>query len=154
MHRRVGVVLDEFLYRTVILSIIQLFFFTMSGFSTVLPYNPLFFTVFSTIMSNLQIYFEGIMHMDYGYGIFHRIFGEYKFNKRYCMNFFDFSGVVITASLDGMVYCLFYLAQSFFYRQDLLVSKDGLNLAWQSNIVMNSLTLALFQLWRYRTAKY
>ena len=110
MHRRVGVVLNEFLYRTVLLSIVQLFFFTMSGFSTVLPYNPFFFTAFSSVLSLLQYYFEGIMHMDYGYGIFHRIFGEYKFNKRYSLNFFDFSGVMITAAIDGFFYCLFYLA--------------------------------------------
>ena len=82
LHRRLRVVLNEFLYRTILLSFIQLFFFIMSGFSTVLPYGTLFFAMQVAVISPIQFLIEGLMHADYGYGIFHRIFGEYKFNKQ------------------------------------------------------------------------
>ena len=82
LHRRLRVVLNEFLYRTILLSLIQLFFFVMSGFSTVLPYGQLFFATQHAVISPICFFIEGLLHADYGYGILHRIFGEYKFNKQ------------------------------------------------------------------------
>ena len=70
------------------------------------------------------------MHSDYGYGIFHRIFGEYKFNKSHNMTVFDFSGVISSASFDAVLFCLFYGAWASSFLQDLLISSDGKNLAW------------------------
>ena len=93
---------------------------------------------------------EGILHQDYGYGIFHRIFGEYKFNKAHNLNFFDFSGVISSSIFDAFLFCLFYLAWASSYLQDLLVSNDGKNLAWLSSLTLNSIILALFQYWRHR----
>ena len=115
LHRRLRVVLNEFIYRTILLSIIQLFFFVMSGFSTVLPYGPLFFATHVAIISPLLYSIEGILHSDYGYGIFHRIFGEYKFNKAHYLNFFDFGGVIVSSIFDALLFCLFYAAWASSY---------------------------------------
>ena len=151
LHRRLRVVLNEFVYRTILLSIIQLFFFIMSGFSTVLPYGALFFATHVAIISPIQYFLEGIMHTDYGYGIFHRIFGEYKFNKAHNLNIFDFSGVIFSSVFDAIMFCVFYGAWASTTLQDLLISTDGKNLAWQSSITMNSIILSLFQYWRHRS---
>lgn len=151
LHRRLRVVLNEFVYRTILLSIIQLFFFIMSGFSTVLPYGALFFATHVAIISPVQYFLEGIMHTDYGYGIFHRIFGEYKFNKAHNLNIFDFSGVIFSSIFDAVLFCLFYSAWASTMLQDLLVATNGQNLAWQSSTSMNSIILSLFQYWRHRS---
>ena len=151
LHRRLRVVLNEFVYRTILLSIIQLFFFIMGGFSTVLPYGALFFATHVAIISPIQYFFEGIMHTDYGYGIFHRIFGEYKFNKAHNLNVFDFGGVIFSAVFDSLLFCLFYGAWASTKLQDLLIARDGKNLSWQSSNVMNSFILSLFQYWRHRS---
>ena len=112
LHRRLRIVLGEFVYRTILLLIIQLFFFVMSGFSTVLPYGPLFFATHVALISPLNYSIEGILHWHYGYGIFHRIFGEYKLNKAHKMDIFDFSSVISSAIFDAFLFCLFYSAWS------------------------------------------
>ena len=144
LHRRLRVVLNEFVYRTILLSIIQLFFFIMSGFSTVLPYGAIYFATHVAIISPIQYFLEGIMHTDYGYGIFHRIFGEYKFNKSHSMTVFDFSGVICSSVFDACLFCLFYAAWASSFLQDLLIAHDGKNMAWQSSTSTNSLVLSLF----------
>lgn len=108
LHRRLRVVLNEFIYRTILLSIIQLFFFIMSGFSTVNPYGSLFFAAHVAIISPFLYSIEGILHTDYGYGIFHRIFGEYKFNKAHSLSLVDFQGVILSSIFDAILFCLFY----------------------------------------------
>lgn len=92
----------------------------MSGFSTVLPYGSLFFATHVAIISPIQYLLEGVMHSDYGYGIFHRIFGEYKFNKKLNLNVFDFTGVISSASFDAVLFCVFYSAWAA-NLQDLLI---------------------------------
>ena len=80
----------------------------MSGFSTVLPYGSLYFATHVALISPIQYFVEGIMHTDYGYEIFHRIFGEYKFNKGHSLSILDFSGVILSSIVDAMLFCLFY----------------------------------------------
>ena len=108
LHRRLRVVLNEFLYRTILLQIIQLFFFITSGFTTVLPYNQLFFATHVAFVSPLLYFFEGITHVDYGFAIFHRIFGEYKFNKTHNLGVLDFTPVILSSLFDSGLICLFY----------------------------------------------
>mgnify|MGYP000870699494 FL=1 len=103
------------------------------------------------IISPIQYFLEGIMHTDYGYGIFHRIFGEYKFNKAHNLNIFDFSGVIFSSVFDAILFCLFYGAWASTFLQDLLVTTDGKNMAWQSSIAVNSIILSLFQYYRHRS---
>ena len=73
------------------------------------------FDNYVAIISPIQYFLEGIMHTDYGYGIFHRIFGEYKFNKTHNLTFFDFSGVISSAILDSFIFCLFYGAWASYW---------------------------------------
>ena len=50
-HRRLDKVLKEFLYRTILTMLVQLFFYIMSGFSTVLPYGSFFFATFMVVLT-------------------------------------------------------------------------------------------------------
>ena len=93
----------------------------MSGFSTVLPYGKLFFAMQVAVISPIQFFIEGLMHAEYGYEIFHRIFGEYKFNKQQILNIFDFSGVVFSAIFDAALFCLFYAAWAAYTKTDLQI---------------------------------
>ena len=79
-HRRAKVVLTEFIQRTVMTQLISIFFFFINGFSYNLPYNRFFFSFFMAIQTPIQFWMEGISHVDYGYSIVHRIFGEYRSN--------------------------------------------------------------------------
>ena len=151
LHRRLKVVLDEFLYRTILLLTVQMLFFIISGFSTVLPYKPLFFASQVAIITPIAIFFEGIMHMDYGYGIFHRIFGEYKFNKVHTLSLSDFTTSICYAFFDALLITIlqvsWILAGS---SQDLLVDWNGHELGLQATKVFNSLTLAMMFYFRNR----
>ena len=128
LHRRLKVVVDEFIYRTVLLSITQLFFFIMGGFSTVLPYGALFFGAHTAVFSPISCLLEGVMHTDYGYGVFHRIYGEYKFNKA-TPGALEFLGVIFSAVTDAVLFCLFYAAGATYW-QDLQITTNGKTLAW------------------------
>ena len=77
-HRRVDTVLKEFLWRTSFTFMNQTFFFITSGFSVTLPYGVIFYAIFMSFISPCQYLLEGIFATDYGYGVLHRIFGEYK----------------------------------------------------------------------------
>ena len=79
-HRRAKVVLTEFIGRTVTTQLISIFFFFVYGFSYTLPFGRFFFSFFMAVQTPIQFLIQGISHMDYGYNIYHRIFGEYRFN--------------------------------------------------------------------------
>ena len=108
--RRLKRVLKEFLYRTVLTMLIQLFFFTWNGFSTVLPYGSFYFTTFMTVLSPAQYFMEGIFHVEYGHKILNRIFGEYKFNTVQTLTFRDLASVIFSAVFDALLFNLFYIA--------------------------------------------
>ena len=61
--------------------VVSLLFFITTGFSAVQPYNQFFFASYMSFFTPILFFLEGIMHTDYGYGILHRILGEYKLNK-------------------------------------------------------------------------
>ena len=102
-------------------------------------------------VSPLLYFFEGITHVDYGFGILHRIFGEYKFNKTHNLGVFDFTPVILTSLFDSGLICLFYGVWTSNWTKDLHVGYDGKNLSWQTKTVLNSVLLSLFQFWRHRT---
>ena len=80
-HRRLDTILREILWRTAFTFMNQTFFFFTSGFSVTLPYGVMFYAIFMSFISPFQYFVEGIYATDYGYGILHRIFGEYKQNQ-------------------------------------------------------------------------
>lgn len=108
-HRRAKVVLTEFIYRTVITQIIAIFAFFVSGFSYTLPYGRFFFSFFMAVQTPIQFWIEGISHSDYGYPVFHRIFGEYRFNLVQQVSFKDFFEVLSLSLIDALAFCLIYL---------------------------------------------
>ena len=50
-HRRSKVVLDNFIYRTILTMLVQSFFFVTNGFSFLLPYGRFFFTFFMALLT-------------------------------------------------------------------------------------------------------
>lgn len=127
----------------------QLFFFITSGFTNVMPYNQLFFATHVAFISPMLYFFEGITHLDYGFTILHRIFGEYKFNRTHSMNILDFAPVIISSLFDAGLVCLFYGAWISIWNNDLHVTYGGKNLGWQTKTALNSIILMLFQLYRH-----
>ena len=110
-HRRLRRVLMEFMYRTVLTMTIHLFFFIWNGFSTVLPYGSFYFTTFMTILSPFQYFIEGVFHIEYGYKILNRIFGEYKFNAVQSLSPLDMTSTIFSAIFDACLFNLFYIAE-------------------------------------------
>ena len=53
---------------------------------------------------------EGILHVEYGYKILNRIFGEYKFNTVQTLTLKDLASVIFSAVFDAMLFNLFYIA--------------------------------------------
>ena len=150
LHRRLRVVLDEFVYRTILLMVIHLFFFITSGFTTMIPYNQLFFAAHVAIISPILYFLEGITNTDYGYGVLHRIFGEYKFNKAQNLNFLDFTPQMLSSLFDSVLLCFFYMAFVYKWSDDLDVTESGKNSFLEARLSMNSVILTIFQLWRHR----
>ena len=107
--------------------VIHLFFFITSGFTSLIPYNQLFFAAHIAIFSPILYFLEGITHMDYGYGVLHRIFGEYKFNKAQNLNFLDFIPEMLSSLFDAGLLCFFYISWNNKWSNDLDVSIDGKN---------------------------
>ena len=110
-NRRLKTVFNEFLYRTILTMLIQLSFFICNGFSTVLPYGTFYFTTFMTILTPVQYFMQGILHVDYGYGILNRIFGEYKFNIVELSKDTEIYNCIFTAVFDVMLFNLFVLSE-------------------------------------------
>ena len=52
---------------------------------------------------------EGISHIDYGYGIVHRIFGEYRSNLTTQLAFIDFINVFVSGLLDALIFISTYI---------------------------------------------
>ena len=62
------------------------------------------------VQTPIQYCLQGISHTDYGYNVFHRIFGEYRFNLIQQVSFKDFFEVFLTSFMDGAFFMLCYLA--------------------------------------------
>ena len=150
-HRRLDTVLKEFLYRTILTMLIQLAFYVLSGFSTVLPYGSFFFATFMVVLTPIQYFLEGILHVEYGYGILHRIFGEYKFNQIHSVSVLNFSGVVASAFFDALIFLIFPIVETVQMPDMLVEEQSGKTVAWTSRIVMNAILLSIFQSWRNRS---
>ena len=109
-HRRAKVVLTEFIARTITTQLIAIFFFFVHGFSYTLPYGRLFFSFFMAVQTPIQYWMQGISHTDYGYNVFHRIFGEYRFNLIQQVSYKDFFEVCLSSTLDATFFMLCYFA--------------------------------------------
>ena len=53
---------------------------------------------------------QGISHTDYGYNVYHRIFGEYRFNLIQQVSLKDFFEVFATSFLDAAFFMLCFFA--------------------------------------------
>ena len=106
--RRLRQVVLEFTYRTVLTMLIQLAFCVWNGFSTVSPYGTFFFAMLMVVLSSIQFFVQGILHVEYGFQILNRIFGEYQFNTIKTLTTQDLVSVILSATFDALVFNVFY----------------------------------------------
>jgi len=152
-HRRAKVVLTEFIARTVTTQVIALFFFFLHGFSYMLPYGRLFFSFFMAIQTPIQFWMQGISHTDYGYPVFHRIFGEYRFNLIQQVSFKDFFEVFFMSFMDAALFMLCYFAAGAVRADFQVDGASGHALSWQSHIILNDVLLSIINIYRSRSIK-
>jgi len=153
-HRRAKVVLTEFIQRTVMTQLISIFFFFVNGFSYNLPYGRFFFSFFMAIQTPIQFWMEGISHLDYGYSIVHRIFGEYKSNLTTQLAFVDFLNVFIIGLLDGLIFISTYLFSGVIGWDQQVDLYNGFPLSDQSNLILNAISLSMINIFRARGVRY
>lgn len=152
-HRRAKIVLTEFISRTVTTQCIALFFFFVHGFSYILPYTRLFFSFFMAVQTPIQFWMQGISHTDYGYNVFHRIFGEYRFNLIQQVSIKDFFEVFLLSFLDAGIFMLCYLAAGAIDTDYQIDSTTGQGITWQSHIILNDVLLSIINIYRSRSIK-
>jgi len=62
------------------------------------------------VLTPIQFFMQGISHTDYGYNVFHRIFGEYRFNLIQQVSVMDFFEVFGHSFIDAGFFILCYFA--------------------------------------------
>lgn len=67
-------------YRTLLISIITLYYIFQNCFSAIAPFQSLFYTVFMIVITPAVYFIIGSTHKNFGFDYFYRIFGEYKYN--------------------------------------------------------------------------
>ena len=94
---------------------------------------------------------EGISHIDYGFSIVHRIFGEYKANLTTQLAFLDFLNVFLMGLLDGLIFISTYLFSGVIGDWDQQVDMfNGFPLSVQSNLILNAISLSMINIFRAR----
>ena len=93
---------------------------------------------------------EGISHIDYGYGIVHRIFGEYRSNLTTQLAFVDFLNVFIVGMLDGLIFISTYLFTGVVGWDQQVDAVNGFPLSDQSNLILNAISLSMINIFRAR----
>ena len=109
--------------------LIQYIFFFCSGLTQTLPYGFFFFVMFMLIISPLQYFIEGILHQEYAYGIQHRIFGQYKFNRLAGItNYFcalNQLPAMVQAFLDALILIVLFCGELFQLKNESIASDSG-----------------------------
>ena len=72
---------ENYIYKCVLLQVIFLFSFLSCGFSSIDPFNNTFLALHVALITPIGLICQAILHKNYGYDVFHRIFGEYKINQ-------------------------------------------------------------------------
>ena len=116
-HRRLKQVLKEFIYRSVLNFCIFMFFFITDGFSFILPFQDAFITAFVSIVSPMLYYFESIFYIDYGQGIFHRVFGEYLNTMSNDVKTSEVLLVMLSAFFDFGIMAIYIFSEYYFCTQ-------------------------------------
>ena len=93
---------------------------------------------------------EGISHIDYGYSIVHRIFGEYKANLTTQLAFLDFINVFVIGLLDGFIFISTYLFSGVIGWDQQVDMLNGMPLSVQSNLILNAISLSMINIFRAR----
>lgn len=116
-HRRLKQVLKEFIYRTVLTVSIHLYYFIINAFSYRSPFQEVFYTAFMSVISPLLYFFESIFHIEYGQGIFHRVFGEYLNTMSNDVQSREILAVTFSALFDFAVFAVFIFSEIYLFYQ-------------------------------------
>ena len=107
------------------------------------------------VISPLQYFIEGILHLEYGYGIQHRIFGQYKFNKLMGITTSDsirnFRPTMLQAVLDAIIFMVLPFAELFKLKSGNVELSNGKIMGIDTNLILNGILLTIFQFWRCRS---
>ena len=121
------------------------------------PYGTFFFAMLMVVLSPIQYFVQGILHVDYGFKIMNRIFGEYQFNTIKTVTTQDLISVTLSATFDAVMFNIFYYVRFFniekkkFWWNFMLQSDSGKTASQQSLVVFNSVLLAMMLYWRNRS---
>ena len=96
---------------------------------------------------------QGISHTDYGYNVYHRIFGEYRFNLIQQVSLKDFFEVFLTSFLDAAFFMLCFFAAGALNLDYQIDALDRQPLTWQSHIILNNILLSIINIYRSRSIK-
>ena len=100
------------------------------------------------VISPLQYFIEGILHLEYGYGIQHRIFGQYKFNKLMGITTSDsirnFRPTMLQAVLDACIFMILPFAELFKLRYGNVELSNGKIMGIDTNLIFNGILLTIF----------
>ena len=118
-----------------------------------LPYGRLFFSFFMAVQTPIQFWMQGISHTDYGYNVYHRIFGEYRFNLIQQVSVKDFLEVFFHSALDSFFFMLCYLAAGALGSDYQIDYDSGKEVSWQTHILLNDLLLTILNIYRSRSIK-
>ena len=102
------------MYRTALNFSIYMYFFITDGFSFILPFQEAFFISFMSLISPVLYYLEAIFYIDYGQGIFHRVFGEYLNTMSSDVKTSEILLVILSALIDFSIMAVYLFSESFF----------------------------------------
>lgn len=107
---------------------IFLFSFILCGFSSNEPFNDSFLGIFVALITPFGLISQAIMHKNYGYDVFHRVFGEYKMNQ--LISFWSPTlafQAIGKAIIDGVLIIIVFVGTGY------LAKNDGFMLMPDSN---------------------
>ena len=72
---------ENFLYKSILLQVIFFVNFILRGFSSTDPFNDIFLGLHVGLITPFGLVCQAIFFKDYGFDVFHRVYGEYKKNQ-------------------------------------------------------------------------
>mmetsp|Transcript_34051 Transcript_34051/g.44942 ORF Transcript_34051/g.44942 Transcript_34051/m.44942 type:complete len:246 (-) Transcript_34051:3574-4311(-) len=100
-----------------------------------------------------QFWLQGISHTNYGFNVYHRIFGEYRFNLIQQVSIKDFFEVFCNSSIDALFFMMCFCAAGPIGSDYQVNAFNGKEVSWQTHVLLNNVLLAIINLTRSRSIK-
>jgi hypothetical protein len=158
MQRRIMLLQENYLYRVFLVAVMQLYGFLVSGLSSDPVFPDSFIGFFIGISTPFGLCYASIFHSNYGYNVFHRIYGEYKANM--ILDFWDKTigiQIVFKAILDACAICAVSFIRAFSNKESdfyYMPDSDGKFAGMQARTFYFSLTFAFAMYSRMRDVNF